>query len=413
MQVVRIVRIITRLNIGGPAIQAVDLSAHLAPLGFQTLLIHGHLAPGEGDMSYLLPSAGVETVYVDALHRPITPLQDIRACWQILRTIRRFRPVIVHTHTAKAGILGRIATLVYNKTTGRHHPARIVHTYHGHVFEGYFRSGYTALFVWLERALAPRTDVLVAVAPQTRDDLLHRYHIGRESQFRVVPLGFDLSSLADVTPAMRRDARLQLGIPDDASVVTTVGRLTGIKNHQLFLEMGKIVAERHPNAVFLIAGDGELKAELESLARALGLASRVRFLGWRQDLAKIYAATDVFALTSRNEGTPVALIEAMAAGVVSVSTDVGGVRAVVVGHESGLVVPSDDVQGFAAAVCELLADPVRRTRMGEEGRRAVLARYTLKRLLSEIAAMYRELIAQDRPYFARTGNCTTSSSGDR
>ena len=187
-------------------------------------------------------------------------------------------------------------------------------------------------------------------------------------------------------------ARAALQIPDAAPVVATVGRLTAIKQHSLFLEAAQAVAHAHPDTVFLIAGDGELHTELEQAARARGLASRVRFLGWRRDLATVYGASDVFLLTSRNEGTPVALIESLAAGVPGVSTDVGGIRDVIDSDEVGLVAPFGDAAMLADHVNALLADPERRRRMGDRGRRSVTARYTLDRLFDDVERLYRELL---------------------
>jgi len=393
----RVARIITRLNVGGPSIQAISLSERLAPRGFDTLLVHGRLGASEGDMRYLLPAGGVTTHYMAALQRPIAPLDDAGALWQLYQLLRHFRPHIVHTHMAKAGTVGRLAALMYNQTAGRHQAAKVVHTYHGHVLEGYFGPATTAAFVGIERTLARLTDRIVAISPAILDELVHEHRIGRPDQYCVVPLGFDLAKLAAVDEHARQRARETLGIPPDAHVVSTVGRLTAIKQHHLFLETAKLVADRDPSAMFIVAGDGELRDELERAARDLGLADRIWFLGWRRDLDVIYGATDVFLLTSRNEGTPVALIESLAAGVPGVSTDVGGVRDVIgsIGsHEqAGFVAPFDDAAGLARAVDTLLRDPEQRRAMGERGRAAALARYGVDRLVADVEALYRGLLA--------------------
>ena len=269
--------------------------------------------------------------------------------------------------------------------------ARVVHTYHGHVLEGYFSATKTGLFVGAERLLARSTDRIIAISPAIRDELLRQHHIGRPEQYRVVPLGFDLSALTAIDDQARAAARTSLGITPPARVVSTVGRLTAIKQHHLFLETARLVANQDPAALFLIAGDGELRAELEQTVRDFGLVDRVRFLGWRRDLATIYGASDVFLLTSRNEGTPVALIESLAAGVPGVSTDVGGVRDVMNG-EVGFVAPYDDDAGLAAGVTTLLGNPSLRRTMGERGRASVVARYGIDRLVDDIDALYRELL---------------------
>jgi glycosyltransferase involved in cell wall biosynthesis len=388
---VRVLRVITRLNVGGPSIQAITLSDRLASRGFETLLVHGQLDAGEGDMRYLLPST-VAVRYLPALRRPPAPPHDAIALAQLLDVMRDFRPHIVHTHMAKAGTLGRVAAAIYNRTAGRDRPARIVHTYHGHVLEGYFGATKTRLFLAIERALARVTDRIVAISPRIRTELLEEHRIGRAEQYRVVPLGFDLNGLAAIDEAARAKARALLHIPAGAGVVTTVGRLTAIKQQRLFLETAQLIGQSPLSVVFLIVGDGDLRGELEATASAFGLADRVRFLGWRRDLETIYGATDVFLLTSRNEGTPVALIESMAAGCAGVSTDVGGVRDVLESDAVGLLAPDGDAPGLARHVTTLLGDPARRRRMGAAGRTLVVARYGLDRLVDDVETLYRELL---------------------
>ena len=387
----RVVRVITRLNVGGPAIQAMTLSDRLASHGFETVLVHGQLDAGEGDMRYLLPAA-VKVKYLAALRRPLAPAHDGVALAQLLDVMRDLRPQIVHTHMAKAGTLGRLAAAIYNRTAGRRDRARVVHTYHGHVLDGYFSPAKTRLFLGAERAVARITDRIVAISPRIKSELLEQYRIGFPDQYRVIPLGFDLAGLAAIDDDARAHARAALQIPAGAAVVTTVGRLTAIKQQRLFLEAAREIGRAHPAVVFLIAGDGDLRAELEASAAALGLADRVRFLGWRRDLETIYGATDVFLLTSRNEGTPVALIESMAAGCAGVSTDVGGVSDVLESDAVGLLAPAGDAPALAGRVTGLLADGDRRRRMGAAGRALVVARYGLDRLVTDVETMYRELL---------------------
>ena len=387
----RILRIITRLNIGGPAIQAITLATRLEDCGFDTTLVHGRLGPREGDMRTLLPSSPRDAEYMPSLRRPIDPLNDGITFWRLLALMRRIRPAIVHTHMAKAGAIGRMAAMAYNAGPGRHRPARLVHTYHGHVLEGYFSTRATSVFLQLERQLARRTDALVAVSPAVRRQLLEDLRIGDRARFHVVPLGFDLDALAAIDDAARTRAKIDLGIMEGAPVVTWVGRLTAIKQPRVFVELARLVANAWPQAVFLVIGDGELRADVEAAIRSLGLGERVRLLGWRGDLARIYAATDVFALTSGNEGTPVALIEAMAAGLPTVSPDVGGIRDVVVDPNLGIVVPSASADRLAAAVCSLLEAPTSGREAGKRARQSVLSRFGFERLVTDITALYRSL----------------------
>ena len=386
----RILRVITRLNIGGPSIQAIALTSRLAARGAVTTLLHGRLGAGEGDMRYLA-AADANLQFVPTLQRAIAPLDDLRSLVSLYQAMRRFKPTIVHTHMAKAGLLGRVAAVAYNHTRGRAPRARVVHTYHGHVLEGYFGGLATTIFIALERQMARVTDAIIAISPAIRADLLNTYRIGRADQYRIVPLGFDLSAFAAIDEAARRRARAELQIAAGAPVLATVGRLTAIKNYSLLLEAAQRVAARFPNLVVLLAGDGELRADLEAQAARLGIAANLRFLGWRRDLPTIYAATDVFALTSRNEGTPVALIEAMAAGVPGVSTDVGGVGDVIASEAMGVRVAVDDVAGFSTAVERLLGDPAARLAMGAAARAHVLSRYDIIRLTSDMDMLYRSL----------------------
>jgi len=389
---IAVVRVITRLNIGGPSIQATRLSA-LDRDGFSTTLIHGRLGEGEGDMSYLIVP-GTRAIYIDSLCRPVSPLSDLRAFTRLVGEMRKARPQIVHTHMAKAGLLGRLAAAVYNLTRGSAPRARIIHTYHGHVLEGYFSPLMTRLFVGFEQMLARVSDAIVAISPAIERELRDNFHIGRADQYRVVPLGFDLTSFAEINDATRIRARQDLHLAADADVVCTVGRLTAIKQHRLFLETIAHVAKQRPALVALIAGDGELRAELEAYAAELGITDRVRFLGWRRDLATIYAASDVFLLTSRNEGTPVALIEAMASGIPGVSTDVGGVKDVIVSDQAGARVGEHRAEALALPVVRYLADPVRRRESGLTARAAVLDRFSLDRLVDDVRRLYRELLAR-------------------
>jgi len=386
----RILRVITRLNIGGPSIQAIALTSRLAARGAVTTLLHGRLGAGEGDMRYLA-AADANLQFVPTLQRAIAPLDDLRSLVSLYQEMRRFKPTIVHTHMAKAGLLGRVAAFAYNRTRGRAPQARVVHTYHGHVLDGYFGGFATTIFIALERQMARVTDAIIAISPAIRADLLNTYRIGRAEQYRIVPLGFDLSAFAAVDEAARRRARAELQIAADAPVLATVGRLTAIKNYSLLLDAAQHVAARFPNLVVLLAGDGELRADLEAQAARLGISANLQFLGWRRDLPTIYAATDVFALTSRNEGTPVALIEAMAAGVPGVSTDVGGVGDVIASEAMGVRVAVDNVAGFAAAVERLLGDPAARLAMGAAARAHVLSRYDITRLTSDIDLLYQSL----------------------
>jgi glycosyltransferase involved in cell wall biosynthesis len=390
---IRIARIITRLNVGGPAIQAVTLSEELESAGYHTLLVHGRVGSGEGDMSYLIPSIRrFEVEPLNSLRREIAPLSDAAALNTLVRRLRGFRPQIVHTHMAKAGSLGRLAALIANVGRSGESRARIVHTYHGHVLEGYFSGGVARAFAAAERIIGHRSDALIAVSPSIRQDLLNSHRIGIADRFHVVPLGFDLRRFASIGPAERTAARRKLDIDPTARVVSLVGRLTPIKQPDQFVTAAARIAAAVPNAIFLIAGGGELEPRLRTQAASAGLDSRLQFLGWRQDVATVYAASDLVGLTSRNEGTPVALIEGMAAAVPGVAFSVGGVPDVITTGETGALVRQNDVEGFAATALALLRDDAARGAMGDRARADVLQRYGLDRLVRDVDALYRQLL---------------------
>ena len=344
-------------------------------------------------MRTVLDVGPINDVYVRSLCRPVRPLSDVVALISIYRQLCRQRPRIVHTHMAKAGTLGRLATLAYNLTLGLGRPARTVHTYHGTVLDGYFSPLVSRGVAAVERALARVTSVLIAISSRIKRDIEEVYRIGRAEQIRVVPLGFDLARFAAIDEDARALAREDLRIPPGTTVVSTVGRLTEIKQHHVFLSVAQRLAARRDPPTFLIVGDGTLRQHLEEQARALGIEDRVRFLGWRADLARIYAATNVFLLTSANEGTPVALIEAMASGVAGVSTDVGGVADVISSDALGLLAPAGDVERLSQAVAALLDDPARRAAVGAAARASVFSRYEVARLENDIVRVYRELLA--------------------
>jgi glycosyltransferase involved in cell wall biosynthesis len=375
----KVVRILTRLNIGGPSRHAALLSSGLVPFGYETELVAGFEGPLEGAIRPEVPVTRVR-----ALRRAIDPRSDLAAARQLTRLVRQRRPQIVHTHMAKAGALGRLAAR-------RARVPVVLHTYHGHVLEGYFSRPVTQGFLAAERALARWTDILIGVSTAVRDELLD-LGIGRADQWRVVPLGLELDDLL-AGPLERAASRRLLGLPEAGQAIGIVGRLVPIKDHVTFLEAAALLAKAYPDTTFVVAGDGELRASLEQRARTL-LGGRVRFLGWCHDLPALYSALDVVVLTSMNEGTPVALIEAGAASRPVVATRVGGVSDVVRDGESGFLVHPGDPRAVADAVAAVLAEPDRARRMGERGRMWVRERSSAQRLLSDMAALYEERLTE-------------------
>jgi glycosyltransferase involved in cell wall biosynthesis len=379
----RVLRVFSRLNIGGPSVHVILLSAGLRPLGYETRLVVGRESPREGNMLALAAEKNVVCEAMAGLGREIAPLSDLRALVGLHRLMRAWRPAIVHTHTAKAGVLGRLAARSAGVPT-------VVHTYHGHVLRGYFSPAKTALFRRLETRLAHAANVLVAVSESVKQDLV-ALGIAPAEKVRVIPLGLDLSHLAADLPrgALRREA----GIPDASPLVGMVGRLVPIKDVPTFLRAARIVRETRPEARFALVGDGEERPALESLCRELDLDGKVTFFGWRRDLAAVYGDLDVVVNASRNEGTPVALIEALAAAKPVVATRVGGTPDLLGEGERGRLVPPAEPEALARAVLETLEESEAARRRAQAGREHVLARHSSERLLRDVDALYRELRA--------------------
>jgi glycosyltransferase involved in cell wall biosynthesis len=311
----------------------------------------------------------------------------------MVRLLRRERPELVHTHAAKAGTLGRVAALIAFPLGRR--PA-LVHTFHGHSLTGYFSSRRNAAFLRAERWLGRRTDRLVAVSAEVRDELLEM-GVGPPERFEVVEDGFDLSKfhVEGAERERRRTAfRAEFGIPEGARVVSIVARLVPIKRVDRFLRVAQLLADL-PDVVFLVVGDGELREELHDSAEARALGDRLVWTGMRRDIPDVCLASDVVVLTSDNEGTPVSLIEAQAAGVPVVGTHVGGVASVVLDGETGRLAAREDEMGFAACVREVLEDPAGSASMGASGQRHVAETFGLDRLTADIDRLYQEALVGD------------------
>jgi glycosyltransferase involved in cell wall biosynthesis len=388
---VRIVRVIARLNVGGPAIQAITLTKLLQPLGYRTRLVRGREGTDEGSMDYLATELGVSPTLVASMHRDPGP-GDLAALAQLVWIMRRDRPQIVHTHAAKGGTLGRLAALIAFPLP-RRRPV-LVHTFHGHSLTGYFSSRTARLFGEIERWLARRSDVLVAVSDEVRDDLIG-LGVAAPERFTVIPLGFDLRRFTDDhdRSARRGALRAEWGIGDDEQVVTLVARLVPIKRVDRFLRVARLLEQR-PGTRFVVVGDGELREQLVDSPDARALAGRLIWAGFRRDMPDVSFASDVIVLTSDNEGTPVSLIEAQAAAVPVVGTDVGGVRSAVRDGETGIVAPDDDDAAVARAIERLLGDPELTARMGAAGRRHATTFYALERLVDDHDRLYRTLLSK-------------------
>jgi glycosyltransferase involved in cell wall biosynthesis len=406
-QPVRVVRIMDRLNVGGPTKHAVWLSAGLAGDRFATTLVTGAVAAGEGDMEYFARAHGVDAVRIPGLSREISP-RDVLVVARLVRLFFRLRPQIVHTHKAKAGATGRVAAFIYKWATPsalwlRPRRCRIVHTYHGHIFHGYYGRLKTALFLHIERALARLcTDRIVVISEQQRDEIHNAFGVGRPEQFQVIPLGIDLAE----QPGPSADLRGRYGLARDEVTIGAVGRLTEVKNHALLLRAFARLIAGGTSARLFIVGDGHLRPDLERLAATLGIADRVVFLGFVEDTLAVYDDLDLVVLTSVNEGTPLTLIEGMSRGKAVAATFVGGVVDLMGAPEGrageaqlwshGVTTAPGDAEAFAAAMRLLVERPDLRAEMGAQGRAFVRQRLSKERLLRDIEALYLDLTEEAR-----------------
>jgi glycosyltransferase involved in cell wall biosynthesis len=401
---VRVVRVIDRLNIGGPAKHVVWLTAGLTAAGFDTALITGTIPAGEGDMSYFARAAGVNPLIVNEMSREIR-LRDFFVVAKLLRQFLKLRPDIIHTHKAKAGAVGRVAAMIYKFATPgvlllRPRPCRIVHTFHGHYFHSYYGRTLTRIFMAIERVLARAcTDRVIALSEGQSHEISSQYRIGRPEQFRVIPLGFDLTE----TQGDRACLRLALCISPAEVAIGIVGRLSEVKNHDMFLQSAAMVlADPSDRVRFVIVGDGHLRERLERKSIRLGISDSVVFTGFRADAASIASALDIVALTSLNEGTPLTLIEGMSCGRPVVATEVGGVADLMGSRkrttdgftlwDHGVTVPGGDAKAFARALRFLVERPQLRIEMGDRARAFVTTSLSRERLLYNTAQLYNELV---------------------
>jgi glycosyltransferase involved in cell wall biosynthesis len=381
----KVTHVIARLNIGGPAVHVGLVCAGLRQRGHHARLIAGRVAPPEGDMEYACSERGVSPIYAERLGRSLDPLADAASLAFLVRQFREHRPDVVHTHTSKAGALGRIAARLAGV------PA-VVHTYHGHVLHGYFGWAANLAVKSVERALALLTDTVVVLGESQKRELAE-LRICRPDRIRAIPFGMELTPFVEAR-ALRSAARAELGLPADCEAIGIVGRLTAIKGHEHFLEMARRLAARRPRVRFLIVGDGELRHELEASVHLSGLSDRTLFLGWRKELPPVYAAMDVLALTSLNEGSPVVLKEAMAAGVPCVAHRVGGVPDLIEPGVTGFLVEPGDAEALAGAVERCLAGGKALGEMLERARARMLERHGHEAMVDALEQLYTELLAR-------------------
>jgi len=391
----RVLRILNRLIVGGPLLNASYLTKYMAP-EFETMLVVGEKEAHEKDAGYFTDQLGIKPVYVPEMGRSISPLKDYGAYKKIKQLIREFKPDIVHTHAAKPGAIGRMAAAAMKVPV-------IVHTYHGHVFHSYFNSAKTKVFINIERYLGKKSSAIIAISEQQHRELVTDFRIAPADKFRIVPLGLDLDKFATGNEVKRQSFRTTYRISDETIVITITGRMVPVKNHELFLQGISYLHQHSPKKIkAFIVGDGETRIAMEARAKELGIGFSTEkdvvhdqplvFTSWRSDIDVINAGSDIITLTSFNEGTPVSLIEAHAAGKPVVSTRVGGIEAVVDEKVTGLLSDINDVQGYCNNLLELVNNDALRQQFGEVAAAKVKEKYSYQRLVNDMKGLYWELL---------------------
>ena len=375
-QKVRALRIIARMNVGGPAVQVSGLMRGFDKELFEQELLTGYCAADEAD--YLEKVAtDVKAIRIDGLGRSIKPRADLTALFAIVREIRRFKPDVIHTHTAKAGVVGRIASIMSGQKSIR------VHTFHGHLLNGYFGPGKTKLVILVEKFLAHFTHQLLAVGKQVQEDLIAA-GIGNSSKFAVMPPGLQLAKVPS-----KHEARIELGLDQNKIYCAFIGRITQIKRPDRFLDVVAKVKADGIKASFIVAGAGERLQYCQE--RVTNESLPVTFLGWREDIEVVLAAADFVILTSDNEGTPLSLIQAGMVGIPVVATNVGSTNEIVVNGKTGLLTDLS-VDKLASAVTKLAENTDLRAQMGAAGKEYTLARYGVERLVKDHQDLYLRLL---------------------
>jgi glycosyltransferase involved in cell wall biosynthesis len=393
----KVLRIINRLNLGGPTYNAAYLTKHLSA-EYETMLLAGMKDDTEASSEFIVRDMGIDPQYIADMHRSINPLNDVKAFFEIIKIIRKFKPDIVHTHAAKSGALGRLAAFLCGVPV-------IVHTFHGHVFHSYFHPVKTKIFILIERFLASISTKIVAISNLQKKELTQDFKICKSEKMEVIPLGFDLKRFTENQEEKRKQFREDYNVAEDEIAIGLIGRLVPVKNHRLFLEVIKEVKDKTTKKVrFFIVGDGEERNNIESYAKELGIEfvvgnfknekSLLTFTSWIKNVDYVNAGLDIITLTSYNEGTPVSVIEAQASNKPVVATMVGGIQDVVIENETALLSPSGDAGVFANNLLKLIENDNLRNNFGKKGSEHVLQQYGFKRLAADMERLYNTLLKQ-------------------
>jgi glycosyltransferase involved in cell wall biosynthesis len=391
------------LNVGGPSIHVHLLTRGLDQNKFDSKLITGVISAQEGDMSYLFDRIKEKPIVIPDLQREISFVKELRAFPRVFRILKQEKPDIVHTHTAKAGSLARLAVIFFKLLYGKN--VRTVHTFHGHVFHDYFGLIKSSIFVFTERFMAKFTTAIVALSESQKKELVEKYKIAPSNKVKVIELGFDLNPFL-LNGSKRGKFRNEINVDKNTKLIGIVGRLAPIKNHTMFFDSAKLLLDNCINLPikFVVVGDGELKEEIVNYCSKLKITEKVIFCGWVKDVASIYSDTDVLALTSLNEGTPVSIIEAMASSVPVISTKAGGVIDLIGKPispstsngftlcDNGILCRINDSSGFASGIKYLIDHEAIRNKVTQSARAFVKKKYVKERLINDIETLYKDLL---------------------
>ncbi len=391
----RILRIINRLNLGGPTFNVAYLSKYLAP-EYETMLVSGMKDDSEESSEFIVRDLGLEPIYIPEMRREINFQEDRIAYKKIKQLIKDFKPDIVHTHAAKAGAIGRLAAKSCNVPV-------ILHTFHGHVFHSYFSGTKTRLYIEIERHLAKKSTAIIAISEKQKEEIGSIYKICRPDKIHIVPLGFDLLRFQTSQEEKRKRFRNRYNIDHDEIAIGIIGRLVPVKNHALFIKaFNKVQGSSSKKVRAFIIGDGEERSNIEKMLIDLQIdfidanketrKSPVTFTSWIKEIDFACAGLDIIALTSLNEGTPVSLIEAQAAGKPVISTRVGGVENIVLDKITGLLSDNGDLSGFTANLLSLVNDSAMRDELSSKGAAHVNAKFNYGILVDNMNQLYKKLL---------------------
>ena len=392
---IKVLRILNRFNVGGPVYNAAYLTKYLNSDLYETLLIGGKPEKHEQQADYILDDLKVNYRQLNYMRRAIYPLFDLISLIQIIVIIYNYKPNIIHTHAAKSGLLGRLAALFYYKKV------KVVHTYHGNVFEGYFSNIKNRILLFIERFLASKSTKIIAISKLQSHDLIFKYKICEKEKIEIVPLGFDLYRFTENISAKREKLRQEFNVNNSTIVITIVGRVVPIKNHQLFIDVINYCKNKSTRKIkAIIVGDGSetekiidyvINNELSYSYKDISKECDVAFTSWRSDIDSILAASDIVCLTSLNEGTPVSIIESMASETASIATNVGGVADIIANNISGIV-SSNEVNDYGENLLKIIEDDNLRLKLGKNGKSMSLNNYNYTKLVSNIDSLYQKII---------------------